>query len=62
MNTIAGRCKDVETGARNADHIITGTLLPEISREVLARMAEGQPIQSVHVGVAGDGKFAYKIQ
>src|SRR5262249_36589300 len=26
---IAGRCKEVESGARNVDHIISGTLLPE---------------------------------
>jgi type VI secretion system protein VasG len=59
--TIAGRCKEVESGARNVDHILTGTLLPEVSREVLARMAEGQPVQRVHVGVDGEGKFVYQI-
>src|SRR6202035_4524827 len=42
--TIAGRCKEVESGARNVDHILTGTLLPEISREFLARMAEGRRV------------------
>jgi type VI secretion system protein VasG len=60
--TIAGRCKEVESGARNVDHILTGTLLPEISREFLARMAEGQPVSSVHVGVDGAGKFSYRIE
>jgi type VI secretion system protein VasG len=59
--TIAGRCKEVESGARNVDHILTGTLLPEVSREVLARMAEGRPVQRVHVGVDGEGKFVYQI-
>jgi type VI secretion system protein VasG len=59
---IAGRCKEVESGARNVDHIITGTLLPEISREFLARMAEGRPIQTVHVGVDAQGNFQYQIQ
>ena len=32
---IAGRCKEVESGARNVDHILTRTLLPEISQEFL---------------------------
>jgi type VI secretion system protein VasG len=59
--TIAGRCKEVESGARNVDHILTGTLLPEISREFLARMAEGQPVSKAHIGVDGDGKFTYEI-
>jgi type VI secretion system protein VasG len=62
INTIASRCKEVETGARNVDHILTGTLLPEISREFLARMAEGTRIEQVHVGVDKEGKFEYRIE
>jgi type VI secretion system protein VasG len=62
VDTIANRCKEVETGARNVDHILTGSLLPEISREFLARMAEGGKVERVHVGVNGEGKFAYKIE
>jgi type VI secretion system protein VasG len=61
LATIAGRCKEVESGARNVDAIITGTLLPEISREFLGRMAEGNPVQRAHVTVDGDGKFVYQI-
>ncbi len=61
LATIAGRCKEVESGARNVDHIITGTLLPEISREFLSRMAEGRPVQRAHVSTDGDGKFVYQI-
>jgi type VI secretion system protein VasG len=59
--TVAGRCTEVESGARNVDHILTGTLLPEISRAVLGRLAEGQTVQSVHVGVDDGGKFVYRI-
>jgi type VI secretion system protein VasG len=59
--TIAGRCTEVESGARNVDHLLTGTLLPDVSREFLARMAEGQPIERVHVTVGPDGQFRYEI-
>lgn len=61
LATIAGRCKEVESGARNVDHIITGTLLPEISREFLSRMAEGRPVRRAHVSTDSDGKFVYQI-
>ncbi len=61
INTIADRCKEVETGARNADHIITGTVLPEISREVLTHMANGDPITSIHVSCNDDKSFRYEI-
>ena len=39
---IASRCTEVASGARNVDHILTRTLLPEMSAEFLARMADGQ--------------------
>jgi len=61
LKTIAGRCKEVESGARNVDHILTGTLLPELSTEVLARMADGSAFQKVHVSVSPEGKFLYQI-
>jgi type VI secretion system protein VasG len=60
--TIASRCQEVESGARNVDHILTGTLLPELSREFLTRMAEGRPVQGVHIGVEGEGRFTYRVR
>jgi len=61
VKTILGRCKEVESGARNVDHIISGTLLPELAAEVLGRMAQGEPVQKIHVGVNPEGKFAYTV-
>jgi type VI secretion system protein VasG len=58
---IAGRCKEVESGARNVDHILTGTLLPEMSGEFLSRMAAGESISSVHIAIGEQGKFQYQI-
>ncbi len=59
---IASRCKEVESGARNIDHIITRTLLPELAAEFLSRMAEGTTIRRVNVGMTKEGNFAYDIQ
>jgi type VI secretion system protein VasG len=61
VTAIANRCTEVESGARNVDHILTRTLLPEISREFLARMAAGEAITKVHVSVDGEGGFRYEI-
>jgi type VI secretion system protein VasG len=61
IDTIASRCKDVESGARNVDQIITGTLLPSIAREFLTRLAEGQAVERVTVGVEADGQFQYRF-
>jgi type VI secretion system protein VasG len=60
--TIAGRCKEVESGARNVDHMISGTLLPELAGEFLARMAEGNPVTRAHVTVGPEGQFVYKVE
>jgi type VI secretion system protein VasG len=62
IEAVRGRCREVESGARNVDSILTGHLLPEISRELLGRMAEGLPITKVHVSVDGQGAFQYKIE
>lgn len=61
VTAIASRCTEVSSGARNIDHILTRTLLPEMSAEFLARMAEGLPIRAVHVSMTPEGKFAYQF-
>jgi type VI secretion system protein VasG len=58
---IAGRCTEVESGARNVDHIINRSLLPELSREFLGRMASGSGISRVGVSIDQDGGFRYEI-
>ncbi len=62
IDTVAKRCTDVDSGARNVYNILTGSLLPEMSGEVLARMATGEGIKSVHVSVGADEKFVYDIK
>ena len=58
---VAARCTEVESGARNVDHILTQTLLPELSAEFLARMAEEKPIGRVNVSLDGNGSFRYEF-
>jgi len=60
VDEVARRCTEVESGARNVDNILTNTLLPEISRQLLGRMAEGEPMERIHVGVGSDGAFVYQ--
>jgi len=61
VDTIAERCTEVDTGARNVDLILTKTVLPEMSAEFLSRMAEGQGISAVHLDVEADGTIKYDI-
>jgi type VI secretion system protein VasG len=58
VDLIASRCTELESGGRMVDAILTQTLLPEVSRELLNRLMEGVPAQKVEVTVK-DAAFAY---
>jgi type VI secretion system protein VasG len=55
---IGQRCTELERGARMVDALITNTMLPEIGREFLSRLAAGSEIKRVHVTIR-EGNFAF---
>jgi type VI secretion system protein VasG len=59
--SIVSRCREVESGARNIETILNRTVLPELSAGILARLAEGDEIGRVRIGVAEGGAFRYDI-
>ena len=61
VSTIVGRCTEVESGARNVDHILTGTLLPEVSAKMLSRMMTGTTLSRVFVSADPSKGFRYEI-
>ena len=60
VDEVAKRCTEVESGARNVDNILTNTLLPDISRQLLGSMAANEPKERIHVGIGTDGAFVYQ--
>jgi type VI secretion system protein VasG len=60
LKLIAARCTELESGGRMIDAILTNTVLPEISRELLSRMAQGSPLQAVEID-ARDDNFVYNF-
>jgi type VI secretion system protein VasG len=61
VDVIAARCTETSSGARNVEKILSRTLLPELSAEVLSRLAEGTAINGMTVGVDTAGSFQYHI-
>jgi type VI secretion system protein VasG len=59
IDEVARRCTEVESGARNVDNILTNTLLPEVSKQILGKMAEGEKPTSINVSIGPDGSFVY---
>jgi len=58
IDLIVSRCTEVESGGRMIDTILTNTLLPQISVELLTRQMSGTPVKSITVR-AENGSFAY---
>ncbi len=59
LESVASRCTEVESGARNVDNILTNSLLPDLSRRLLAGIAEGVKPSAIHVSIGADGGFVY---
>jgi type VI secretion system protein VasG len=60
VKTIASRCTELESGGRMIDAILTNSLLPSISQEILERMMAGSNVERIHVLVK-DGEFNYQF-
>ena len=60
IKLVIGRCKELESGGRMIDAILTNTMLPEISRELLNRRLEGGEVARIAVDVADDA-FIYQF-
>jgi type VI secretion system protein VasG len=61
VETIAARCKESSSGARNVENILSRTLLPELSAEVLGKLAGAEPIAKISVGINPEGSFRYEL-
>lgn len=61
VEAVLARCTEVDTGARKVDHLLGGSLLPELAQMVLARMAEGQLVGRIRATVGKDGQFRYRM-
>jgi type VI secretion system protein VasG len=60
VKLITSRCTELESGGRMIDAILTNTLLPRISQELLTRLGEGRPVSQIAVSAPGeDFEYAF---
>ncbi|MBL0708341.1 MAG: type VI secretion system ATPase TssH [Sulfurimonas sp.] len=57
VEQIVSRCTEVQSGARNIEHIINTKVLPTLSKEILSKMGNDKMPTSVYIGVDKDGSF-----
>jgi type VI secretion system protein VasG len=58
---VASRCTELESGGRMVDAVLTNSLLPRMSQELLQRTLAGREVGRVHVGVDGSD-FTYAFE
>jgi type VI secretion system protein VasG len=58
VELISSRCTELESGGRMIDAVLTNTLLPQLSRELLLRTLDGRVPSRIAVSVAGS-EFQY---
>lgn len=58
IDQIVAACRDPDSGGRMIDNIITNSILPDLSRQVLSRMVSGEGMRDVTIRAAAPG-FAY---
>ncbi|WP_206951249.1 type VI secretion system ATPase TssH [Trinickia acidisoli] len=61
VDAVFARCTEVDSGARAVDHILNGTLLPELAQHVLGHIAQGERIERIAVRALDSGDFEYKV-
>lgn len=52
LDDVVRRCTESETGARNLDHVLKGSLMPQVARGLLERLAAEEPTHRLHLGLA----------
>jgi type VI secretion system protein VasG len=60
VDLVTSRCTEVESGGRMIDAVLTNSLLPQMSRELLRRRLDDQTVTGVSV-TAKDNEFAFTI-
>jgi type VI secretion system protein VasG len=60
IDLVVSRCTETESGGRMIDAVLTNTLLPEVSRELLLRTLDGKPPERVAISAANNA-FSYSF-
>ncbi len=61
IELILTRCTEVDSGARNIDHILSGTVLPQLASHLLTSMVDGNTPSHIHITVSDDDQIHYQL-
>ncbi|MDR2799881.1 MAG: AAA family ATPase, partial [Desulfovibrio sp.] len=59
LTALVDRCREVDTGARNIDHILSASVLPRLAQTLLENMSgNAAPTRRIRLDVGSDGEFS----
>jgi type VI secretion system protein VasG len=62
IDHIVAQCRDPDSGGRMIDNIITNSILPDLSRELLGRMVDGISIYDVKVKLTNKMELSFDVR
>ncbi|MDR1777081.1 MAG: type VI secretion system ATPase TssH [Desulfovibrio sp.] len=63
VETLVKRCSEVDTGARNIDHILAANVLPQLAQTLLEKMSQKAPLApEIRLDVNSDGEFLVELE
>ena len=61
LDQISNRCQEVESGARNIDHIINHNIIPQLSTKLLQNLTKDSQFETLNIKVDEQGMFEYQL-
>jgi type VI secretion system protein VasG len=58
-DAIVARCTETQSGARNVEAVIAGTIAPELAGMILQRRQDGTEAEGIRIGTAASGAMNY---
>ena len=59
VEQLVQRCTESELGARNVDHTLRSSLMPQLAKELLSQLAAGQPFGALDIGLSPQGSWTF---
>ena len=62
IELILSRCTEVDSGARNIDNILSGSVLPDLATHILSALIDGKAPDQINIGVDANQDITYLLQ
>ncbi len=62
IELILSRCTEVDSGARNIDNILSGSVLPDLATHILSALIDGQAPEQINIDVDANQDITYSLK